>query len=286
MKADDLYVLVQDAIGERVQSARPMGGGCVGEVYALRLENGQRAVAKVDRGATPRLDVESFMLRYLKEHGVLPVPAVLYAAPNLLIMEHMDGDSQFSAQAERHAAELLAETHAMRGSAYGLARPTLIGALHQPNPWTDSWVAFFRDERLLYMSEEALRERRMPPALFDRIRAFARRIDEYIEEPEHPSLLHGDVWTTNVLASGARITAFLDPAVYYGHPEIELAFITLFSTFGPAFFERYQQLRPIRPGFFETRRDIYNFYPLLVHARLFGASYLSGIDRTLARLGF
>jgi fructosamine-3-kinase len=77
----------------------------------------------------------------------------------------------------------------------------------------------------------------------------------------------------------------LDPSIYYAHPEIELAFITLFGTFGDAFFDRYQQLRPIRPGFFESRRDIYNIYPLLVHARLFGGGYAQQISAALRGLG-
>ena len=79
-----------------------------------------------------------------------------------------------------------------------------------------------------------------------RIEAFCGKLDALIMEPPHPSLLHGDVWTTNVLASGGRITGFIDPAVYYGHPEIELAFTTLFGTFGDAFFKRYHELRSQR----------------------------------------
>ena len=282
----DLYQQVQEALGREARHVRPLGGGCVGEVYHVQLEDEQHTVVKVDRGARAKLDVEGWMLQYLRRHAPLPVPEVLHSAPGLLIMEFVEGDSHFHNGAETHAAELLAATHAVRADQYGLECPTLIGGLHQPNPWCDSWLAFFRDQRLRYMAEEALREGRMPQSLYKRIAAFANRIEDFLEEPDHPSLLHGDVWTTNVLARGGKITAFLDPAVYYGHPEIELAFITLFSTFGSAFFNHYQTLRPIRPGFFEQRRDIYNFYPLLVHARLFGASYLSGIDHKLAQLGF
>src|SRR3546814_4637170 len=95
--------------------------------------------------------------------------------------------------------------------------------------------------------------------------------------------LHGDMWGGNVLARGGRIAAFVDPAIYHADPEIELAFSTLFGTYGEAFFRRYEALRPLRPGFFETRRDIYNLYPLLVHARLFGGSYVASVDRILGR---
>ena len=93
------------------------------------------------------------------------------------------------------------------------------------------------------------------------------------------------MWTGNILCRGDRIAGFVDPAVYYGDAEIELAFSTLFGTFGQPFFRRYQELRPLEPGFFEQRRDLYNLYPLLVHVRLFGGSYVDSVDRTLSRFG-
>ena len=110
-------------------------------------------------------------------------------------------------------------------------------------------------------------------------------LDRWLVEPARPSLIHGDMWGGNVLARGGRIAGFVDPAIYYADPEIELAFSTLFSTFSDAFFERYGALRPLRPGFFEQRRDLYNLYPLLVHSRLFGGPYPDAVARTLDRFG-
>ena len=81
-----------------------------------------------------------------------------------------------------------------------------------------------------------------------------------------------------------RVAAFVDPAIYFADAEIELAFGTLFATFGEEFFRRYVEHRPLAPGFFELRRDLYNLYPLLVHAVLFGGSYGESVDRTLRRL--
>ena len=284
--ASTLTSQLEETLGVTPRRVRPLSGGCIGEVYAVDLEDGDRVVAKVDQSSKPRLDVEGYMLQYLASHSALPVPAVRHTSPGLLVMDFVEGDSHFGAAEQHHAAELLAALHDVRGDAYGLERPTLIGALHQRNPWADSWTAFFRDERLIYMADEAVKEHRMPGDVYKRLRKFTDAIDRFIEEPAYPSLLHGDVWTTNVLARGGRITAFIDPAIYYGHPEIELAFTTLFGTFGTPFFERYDSIRGIHPGFMEERRDIYNMYPLLVHVRLFGGGYLSGIDQTLRRLGF
>ena len=93
------------------------------------------------------------------------------------------------------------------------------------------------------------------------------------------------VCTSNILVKSGRIAAVLDPAIYFGHPEIELAFATLFGTLGEPFFARYRELAPLDPGFFELRRDLYNLYPLLVHVTLFGRSYLGPIERFLDRVG-
>ncbi len=280
-----LYHDIEQALGLRCTGARPLSGGCIGDVYAVDLEDGRPAVAKRATGPSASLDTEGSMLDFLRAHSALPVPEVYHAAPTLLVMQRLPGASQFNPQAETHAAELLAALHGVTAPAFGFATDTLIGSLRQPNPWTPDWVAFFADHRLRYMAEEALRAGRLPDATYKRITKLANRLNDLLLPPAAPALLHGDVWTTNVLAEGNKITGFLDPAVYFGHPEIELAFITLFDTFGAPFFARYSELRPIQPGFFEQRRDIYNLYPLLVHVRLFGGGYLVPIERTLGKMG-
>lgn len=225
------------------------------------------------------------MLIYLKEHSSLPVPDVLHHAPDLLIMTFVEGQSVFNTPSQAHAAELLAELHQITAPRYGLERDTLIGGLHQPNPPTDSWLAFFRDSRLLYMAKVAYKAGRLPMEFLPRIEKLAGCLTNWLDEPDKPALLHGDVWTTNILAKNNRITAFLDPAIYYGHLEIELAFITLFNTFDAPFFESYREIHTLSPAFWE-RRDIYNLYPLLVHVRLFGGGYVVSVDRVLRQYGF
>ena len=84
--------------------------------------------------------------------------------------------------------------------------------------------------------------------LFVRLERLGERLEDYLTEPAHPSLLHGDLWTGNVLVRGDRIAGFVDPAIYCGHPEIELAFTTMFGTFGQAFFEAYEALSPLEPA--------------------------------------
>jgi fructosamine-3-kinase len=276
---------VEAALGTRLVRARPMGGGCIGEVYEAELSEGSKAVAKVDRAGESHLEREAYMLRYLGDKSDLPVPKVYHHSEKLLLMEFVEGGGNLSG-AEEHAAELLAALHGITAEAYGHERDTLVGSLSQPNPWTESWVEFFRDQRLLYLSGVAHEAGRLPAELRARLERLAGKIDELLEEPEHPSLIHGDVWGGNVLARGDRIAAFLDPAIYHADPEIELAFIALFDTFGERFFRRYGELREVRPGFFEARRHLYNLYPLLVHVYFFGGGYVRRVDDTLRSFGF
>ena len=280
----DLSQRLAQILEQRPSRVQPLSGGCVGQVYGVHLPDGRKFVAKVDDGTSATLDKEAWMLRYLATNSRLPVPKVIYSAPDLLLMSFLPGSS-VTATAEPHAAELLANLHAITAPAYGLETDTLIGGLHQPNPWTKSWVDFFRQQRLLFMAHTAHNAGRLPRRDLARIEKLAVRLERWLEEPPAPALIHGDVWSGNVLAQEERITGFLDPAIYYADPEIELAFITLFHTFGDTFFRRYDELYGIRPGFWEIRRDVYNLYPLLVHVRLFGGGYLASVQRTLSRFG-
>lgn len=278
---------LESLLGSPVVRVVPLGGGCVAAVARLTLADGRDVVVK-DGRAGDRLDLEGWMLSTLAARcPALPVPAVLAAADDLLVMEARDASGQLGPKGEDHAAELIAALHDVTAERFGLERDTLIGGLHQPNPWTDDWLTFFRDQRLLFMARQALEAGRLPAALMDRIERLAGRLERWIAPDAPPSLLHGDLWAGNVLVGGdGRVSGLIDPAVYYGDAEIELAFSTLFGTFGEVFFARYNELRPLRPGFFEGRRDLYTLYPLLVHVRLFGGSYVGSVDRTLAGLGF
>lgn len=273
-------------LGKRPLRISPLAGGCIAEVSRVDLPGGERVVVKGSRGSGPDLRIEAWMLEELRRRSALPVPAVLASTPDLLVLESIEHDDRPPDRpAQRHAAELLAALHGITAPAFGLTRDTLIGPLPQPNGQMEHWLPFFRERRLLHMACLAQRSGRLPCSLFGRIERLAARLDRWLEEPRQPALLHGDVWSGNILVRGSRIAAFLDPAIYFGHPEIELAFTTLFGPFDPVFYEHYAEIAGIAPGFFELRKDFYNLYPLLVHLHLFGGGYLRPIIALLDRLG-
>ncbi|MEM7192022.1 MAG: fructosamine kinase family protein [Pseudomonadota bacterium] len=277
------------AIDMPIVSLDPMqvGFGLAGAVATLKT--GQRVAIKArqnESGADSSLALEGAMLADLRRLSDFPVPEVYVAEPDLLVMDYIENDgAPITPDVERDAAALVASLHATPRANFGYERDTLIGPLHQPNPRTANWVLFFRDHRLLYMAKAAKDEGGLSQPLFERIERFAERLADYLSEPSHPSLVHGDLWTGNVLTRDNRIAGFIDPAIYFGHPEIELAFTTMFGTFGHAFFKAYEDILPLEPGFHEVRRDIYNLYPTLVHVRLFGGSYVAAVDRILTKFG-
>jgi fructosamine-3-kinase len=280
---------VERALGARPRRTRRLSGGCVSDVRLCEFAGGDAVVAK----ATPDAEIEAHMLRTLRDRGALLTPAVLHCEPGLLLLAHVENDGAItSAPSEQeHAGELLAALHSVRppaphGAQFGFNRETRIGPLPQPNGWSDRWVEFFSERRLLHFAQEALNAGMIDAGLARRVERFVETmLPRVVDEPEHPSLLHGDAWTGNILVRAGRVVAFIDPAVYYGDGEVDLAFGTLFGTFNERFFEAYRRVRPIRPGFFEARRDVYNLSPLLVHARLFGGGYAAQVGAVLARFG-
>lgn len=272
-------------LGSPVARVDALHGGMVAEVRLAELVDGRRVVAKSSTGVP--LEVEGAMLEFLARGSVLPVPAVLHAQDDLLLLDYLEGDSLFNEDSERHGADLLAALHDVRSDdGFGFPFDTLIGPFAQENAWSASWPQFFAERRLRPMLEVCRERERLPEAFHARVLALLEDVEKLISHGPEPSLIHGDVWAGNVRAKDGRITGVLDPALYFADAEVELAFIDLFGTFGPAFWQRYAELRSIDPGYDLGRRDLYQLYPLLVHVALFGGGYVSGVEERLERLGY
>jgi fructosamine-3-kinase len=276
---------LSDHFGLVVTKLESLSGGCVGEVYRATASETQ-LVVKVDSQARGHLIIEGQMLKYLRGTGAIVVPEVYFSSAKCLVMSYLKGETGVSTVSEAEAAIQLAALHNLTSASFGFDFDTCIGGLHQPNKKSDSWVSFFGEQRLLHMGRAAAKCDHLLGTTFTALEELVTQLDQFIEEPPRPALIHGDIWSGNVLSSKDQFVGFIDPAIYFADPEIELAFIEMFSTFGPRFYQVYQERHTIREGFWEQRKEIYNLYPLLVHAVLFGGSYAAQVQATLHRHGF
>jgi fructosamine-3-kinase len=284
-----LAELIKNHTGASVRFIAPLSGGCVANVMRADLDDGRQLVIKQstthDAESDVGLLIEAEMLRYFKAHSPINCPEVIHASDACLVMTFIANDNCMNDRVQRDLAEQLAGQHQVTSDTFGLGFDTLIGGLAQPNTQEESWITFFAQHRLRHMAQHAHREGKLPGSITTRLDRLIDRLDDYLPPHSQPSLLHGDLWGGNILCQSNRLAGLIDPAIYYGDREIELAFGTLFGDLTPEFFARYNEILPIAPGFFEERRDLYNLYPLLVHVRLFGGSYVGSVDHILARFG-
>lgn len=179
----------------------------------------------------------------------------------------------------RYSAQQLAALHKTHAPFNGLDHDNFIGSLPQPNHQNNSWPHFFEDMRLRPLLKQAIDQGLAPiewAAQFDKLFA---KLSSLLPN-DKPSLLHGDLWSGNVISNLLGAPCLIDPAVYYGHREMDIAMTRLFGEFDAAFYHAYQETYPMLPGF-EERMNIYNLYPLLAHLHLFGTTYVTPIQSTL-----
>jgi fructosamine-3-kinase len=279
---ETLETRVSRILGDRVVRSRTLAGGMMGDVVRMTFESGPPLVVK-SAGADAHLRVEADMLRHLRGVDVVPVPEVIHAEEDLLIMEYVEGD-HLRPEAEAHCGSLLAKLHDVTGEAHGFGGVTLNGRVILESPWTSSWVEFFATHRLQFSLKLADAHRPLPPELRYDVYAVLDRIPELLREPERPSLLHGDLWAANVLSQGETVTVFLDPSVCYGDPEFELAYVDAWHSFGEGFWSAYTASHPIDEGFRRVRRHVYALYPLLMHVYYFGDRFIPRLAETLTTI--
>ncbi|MBY6066876.1 fructosamine kinase family protein [Leisingera aquaemixtae] len=256
-------------LGAEVLRARPLHGGDLSEVQLLELSDGRHVVAKTG----PLVAAEAAMLRAIRDAGA-PAPEVLGAAGNVLLMEALQetGASTAGWQMLGHA---LRQLHSAIGPHYGWAEDYAFGPVAIPNAPLENWADFWASRRLLADPDALPRDLRL------RVEALCARLPELLPAAPPASLLHGDLWSGNVLFSGPQ-AYLIDPACYWGHGEVDLAMLHLFGAPPAAFHDAYGALEPGHEG----RLPIYQLWPALVHLRLFGASYRSMVEARLEALGF
>ena len=247
-----------------------LAGGDLSEVLLLRRPDGRCTVAKGGSAVA----TEAAMLRSLAGAGV-PAPAVEGEHGDVLLLEYVENDSLFSARSWASIGEAVRRLHGRSGESYGWPADYSLGTVTLDNRTGHDWPRFWGEQRLVPTASVLDRPWR------ERVERLAPRLGDLLPSSPPPSFLHGDLWSGNILVADGRVAALIDPACYYGDPEVDLAMVSLFAAPPPEFQESYGALDP---GW-AKRRAVYQLFPALVHLRLLGQSYASLADRLLARLG-
>lgn len=289
----DAYPAILDELGRGVPvDLLRLGGGCIADARVATFGDGSKVFVKCAAGAPEMFKCEAAGLHALAAAKAIRVPQVLAFDEQALVLEMI---RQAPKKRDFFAAfgQDFALLHRHRGKACGFAHNNFIGSTRQRNEALDgsweeaeddgsTWPAFFMERRLRFQVRLAVSAGygHELEQLLDRAEACI--IELLNTAIEAPSLLHGDLWSGNFLVDERGEACLIDPAVYYGHREADLAMTRLFGGFGPAFYDAYSETGPLAPGH-EDRLRIYQLYHLLNHLNLFGGNYFGQSKRILQR---
>ena len=281
MKSDSLRAI----LGTDVLHSIPVSGGDINDAYKLILTDGRQVFMKANRSVgLSFFQAEAEGLEAVRATGTIGTPKVIAVGKDqqygaFLLLEWVEAAPKVYGFWETFGRNL-ARMHQAPASHFGWEKDNYIGASPQINTQHDSWIAFYRDCRLSPQFKRA--QHYFDAAMWKRITRLLDHLNDFLVEPAHPSLLHGDLWSGNFITGNDGQAWLIDPAVYVGHAEADLAMTELFGGFHPDFYSAYREVSPLQPGY-EQRRDLYNLYHLLNHLNLFGGGYLSAVLRILNR---
>ena len=275
--------------GVRVRSERHVGGGSINDARMLQLTDGSVLFLKQNsQGHTDLFREEARGLLALRaaDGPRVPEPLGLFSAGGRqhLLMEWIPTGRPAGGFWEAFGAAMARLHRSNRRAQCGFDHDNHIGATPQPNAPLTSWHEFFGERRLVFQIELARRNGLADGAMETATRRLVDRLPELVPDLDDggASILHGDLWGGNFVVSSDGEPVLIDPAVYYGHREADLAMTELFGGFRPEFYRAYAAEWPLVPGY-ESRRDIYNLYHLLNHLTLFGGSYAGSCRAILKR---
>ncbi len=275
--SSSIAAAISEATGSTftVTAQRRLGGGCINS--AMLLEGGDRRyfVKLNDPAAEEMFAAEADGLRELAQAHAIRVPAPLChgvtPAAAYLVLEFIDA-GRTSAESSVLLGRQLAALHRCENTRFGWHRHNTIGSTPQRNSASESWLEFWRTQRLGFQLELAAR-RGHRGALQRQGEELLAHLDRLLgDHAPTPSLLHGDLWSGNTMVDREGRPVLIDPAVYYGDREADLAMTELFGGFSERFYAAYREAYPLDEGY-QLRKTLYNLYHVLNHLNLFGGGY-------------
>lgn len=254
-------------------------GGCINQGGRLTTSHGVYFLKWNSLKKFPGMfAAEARGLSLLRNSKALNVPEVIHVGDagvfQFLLLEYIEQAERTRDYWEKFGSGL-ASLHRNSSDEYGLDHDNYMGSLTQSNEKSSSWIEFFIEQRLKKQLKLAHDQNNIDNALLKKFDLLFKKLSSLLPE-EPPALLHGDLWGGNLMTNARGEPCLIDPAVYYGHREVDLAMTQLFGGFNKSFLEGYNHTFPLAPGY-EERYNIYNLYPLLIHVNLFGADYRSQV---------
>lgn len=270
--------------GLQLKSYQPVTGGDINDAYCLYDTSNSKYFLKVnDAQAFPAMFImEADGLDALRATSNISVPGVISKGiagnRQWLLLQWLEKGAITKNSMEAFGAAL-ATMHRQPQPHFGWPANNYIGSLHQINTPHDEWQSFFTQCRIMPLVKKLF-----DAGLFSTsdVVVAASFCKQAMLPEEPPSLLHGDLWSGNYLIDTNGHAAIFDPAVYYGHREIDLGMTKLFGGFNESFYAAYHEVYPLQPGW-QQRLYITQLYPLLVHAVLFGGHYIGSVQQILRK---
>lgn len=277
---------IEIILGESVVSSRPIGGGSIAESRKIVTASGKMFFLKT--GFRGRMFAcEANGLNEIRKSGAIRVPEVMAQGEDFLLLEYIEPGAK-SGDFFQRLGRSFARMHRCISSSYGFYEDNFIGSTPQPNipekEEASDWISFYFRKRLLYQYRLAEKNRYLTKVLQEGFAHLEKNIRFLLQDSiEEPCLLHGDLWSGNYLCSAEGEPVLIDPAVYYGHREADLAMTRLFGGFSPSFYESYQEEYPLKKDW-EVREPVFRLYHVMNHLNLFGVGYLGEAERLLKQL--
>ena len=258
------------------------------ETYLLTTSE-KKYILKLNKNPTNQLTVLKKIYEDLWDIKFISLK-MYYSDNDLLLMEYFENDKNYILAIDDYEiiAKFLSELHSKKGTSYGYGYSTYLGNLIQNNEKSSSWTKFFLENRYDYYLEILLNRSLIDKRRYNKYKNFREVIKENLTEPSHPSLLHGDIWRGNILINRQAKThtyQIIDPAIFYGDYEYELAYIYQNGTFGRGFYECYNEINKISDEFWDFKILIYQIIPLMQYAILENKFYLREIDKIIDYFG-
>lgn len=266
---------IENTIGCRITETRSLSGGCINEAYKITSENGITYFLKVNK-PSKMFFTEANGLKELRKSGTVNVPEVFAADDDFILTEYVE-QGNYTWNFFDKFGHQFAMMHKFTNSEFGFFENNFIGSTPQINiPGDDeknNWIKFYFNKRLMYQFKLAEKNGYADHSLRNAFKNIENKIENILSGSENlPSLLHGDLWGGNFLCKKNGDAYIIDPAVYYGNREADLAMTKLFGGFSKDFYDSYRNTYPLPDGY-DYRENIYKLYHILNHLNLFGSGY-------------